>query len=65
MIPCLQVENLTKSFGDLVLFNNLSFGIGEGDRVGLIAKKWNRKDYFAQHPNRPRRLRFGNNHLPS
>lgn len=38
MIPCLQVENLTKSFGDLVLFNNLSFGIGEGDRVGLIAK---------------------------
>lgn len=38
MIPCLQVENLTKSFGDLVLFNNLSFGIGEGDHVGLIAK---------------------------
>lgn len=38
MIPCLQVENLTKSFGDLVLFDNLSFGIGEGDRVGLIAK---------------------------
>lgn len=38
MTPCLQVENLTKSFGDLVLFNNLSFGIGEGDRVGLIAK---------------------------
>lgn len=29
MIPCLQVENLTKSFGDLVLFDNLSFGIGE------------------------------------
>lgn len=38
MTPCLQVENLTKSFGDLVLFENLSFGIGEGDRVGLIAK---------------------------
>ena len=38
MPPCLQVENLTKSFGDLVLFDNLSFGIGEGDRVGLIAK---------------------------
>lgn len=38
MTPCLQVENLTKSFGDLVLFDNLSFGIGEGDRVGLIAK---------------------------
>lgn len=38
MTPCLQVENLTKSFGDLVLFDNLSFGIGEGDRVGIIAK---------------------------
>ena len=38
MTPCLQVENRTKSFGDLVLFDNLSFGIGEGDRVGLIAK---------------------------
>lgn len=38
MTPCLQVENLTKSFGDLVLFDNLSFGIGEGGRVGLIAK---------------------------
>lgn len=38
MIPYLQVENLTKSFGDLVLFNDISFGIAEGQRVGLIAK---------------------------
>ena len=37
-ISYLQVEGLTKSFGDLVLFENLSFGISEGDRVGLIAK---------------------------
>lgn len=36
--PLLQVENLTKSFGDLVLFSNISFGISEGQRVGLIAK---------------------------
>ncbi|MGL5893567.1 MAG: ABC-F family ATP-binding cassette domain-containing protein, partial [Bacteroidales bacterium] len=34
----LQVDGLTKSFGDLVLFENISFGINEGDRVGLIAK---------------------------
>ena len=34
----LQVENLTKSFGDLVLFENISFGLSEGRRVGLIAK---------------------------
>lgn len=35
--PYLQVEGLTKSFGDLVLFRDISFGIGEGQRVGLIA----------------------------
>ena len=38
MTPYLQVENLTKSFGDLVLFNDISFGIAEGQRIGLIAK---------------------------
>ena len=37
-VPYLQVDNLTKSFGDLVLFENISFGIAEGQRVGLIAK---------------------------
>ena len=38
MISYLQVDNLTKSFGDLVLFENISFGIAEGQRIGLIAK---------------------------
>lgn len=38
MIPYLQVENLTKSFGDLVLFDKISFGISQGQRIGLIAK---------------------------
>ncbi|GHT01400.1 ABC transporter ATP-binding protein [Bacteroidia bacterium] len=36
--PNLQVNNLTKSFGDLVLFENISFGIAERQRIGLIAK---------------------------
>lgn len=36
--PYLQVDSLTKSFGDLVLFENISFGIAEGQRIGLIAK---------------------------
>ena len=36
--PILQVENLTKSFGDLVLFQDISFGLAEGQRIGLIAK---------------------------
>lgn len=34
----MQVDGLTKSFGDLVLFENISFGIAEGQRMGLIAK---------------------------
>lgn len=38
MVSYLQIENLTKSFGDRILFENISLGIGEGDRVGLIAK---------------------------
>ncbi|MDR2956118.1 MAG: ABC-F family ATP-binding cassette domain-containing protein [Prevotella sp.] len=38
MASILQVENLTKSFGDLVLFTDISFGIDEGERIGLIAK---------------------------
>lgn len=38
MVSYLQVENLTKSFGDLVLFHQISFGIAEGQRIGLIAK---------------------------
>lgn len=38
MTPYLQIDNLTKSFGDLVLFKDMSFGIAEGQRIGLIAK---------------------------
>ena len=36
--PYLDVQNLTKSFGDLVLFNNISFSVAEGQRIGLIAQ---------------------------
>lgn len=38
METMLQIENLTKSFGDLVLFEGLSLGISEGERVGLIGR---------------------------
>lgn len=38
MASYLQVDGLTKSFGDLVLFENISFGIAENQRIGLIAK---------------------------
>lgn len=36
--PFLDVQNLTKSFGALVLFENISFSVAQGQRVGLIAK---------------------------
>ncbi len=38
MVSYLQVDGLRKSFGDLLLFDELSFGIAEGERTGLIAK---------------------------
>ena len=38
MNPYLDVQHLTKSFGALTLFRDISFSIGEGQRVGLIAK---------------------------
>ncbi len=34
----LQVENLTKSFGVRVLFSNINFTVGAGERIGLIAR---------------------------
>ena len=38
MISFLQIDGLTKSFGDLVLFQNITFGIAQGQKIGLIAK---------------------------
>ena len=36
--PLLQIDTLTKSFGDKLLFQEISFGIAQGDRIGLIAR---------------------------
>lgn len=36
--PFIDIQNVTKSFGAQVLFNDISFSIAEGQRVGLIAK---------------------------
>ncbi len=38
MAPILDVQNLTKTFGARTLFRNISFSVGEGQKVGLIAK---------------------------
>ena len=34
----LSVENLTKSFGERILFSNVSFGIDQGQKVAIVAK---------------------------
>ncbi len=36
--PCVDVQNVSKAFGALQLFDRISFSIAEGQRVGLIAK---------------------------
>ncbi len=38
MINYLLVENAYKSFGDISLFNDITFGVKEGDKMALIAK---------------------------
>ena len=34
----LQIESLTKSFGDRILFSDIYLGVAEGDKIGIIAK---------------------------
>ncbi len=38
MVPFLDIQNLSKRFGERLLFDNISFAIGEGEKVGLIAQ---------------------------
>ena len=37
-VSFLQIDNLTKRFGDLVLYENISLGIAQGQKIGLIAR---------------------------
>ena len=38
MASYLQIEDLTKSYGDRLLFGDITFGVNEGDKIGIIAK---------------------------
>ncbi|MCM1521323.1 MAG: ABC-F family ATP-binding cassette domain-containing protein [Muribaculaceae bacterium] len=38
MKPLLLVDNLTKSYGDRLLFGDVTFGVSEGDKIGIIAR---------------------------
>ena len=42
----LSVENLTKSFGIRVLFNDITFGIEKGQKVAFLAKNGTGKSTF-------------------
>ncbi|MDL2209164.1 ATP-binding cassette domain-containing protein, partial [Parabacteroides sp. OttesenSCG-928-O15] len=37
MASYLQIDKLTKSFGDHLLFGDITFGIAQGQKIGLIA----------------------------
>ena len=37
MASYLQVEHISKSYGDKILLNNISFNINQGDKIALIA----------------------------
>lgn len=38
MANILSIENLTKSYGDRILFSDLSLGVDEGEKIGIVAK---------------------------
>lgn len=38
MNPFIEIQHLSKSFGDLVLLDDISFSIAEGQHIGIIAK---------------------------
>lgn len=38
MVSNLQVEGLTKSYGDRLLFSDMTFGVFEGDKIGIVAR---------------------------
>ena len=39
----LSVEEISKSFGDRIIFSDVSFGIDQGDKVAIVAKNGNGK----------------------
>ena len=46
MVSYLQIDGLTKSIGDRMLFRDVTFGIYEGDKIGLIAQNGAGKSTF-------------------
>jgi ATP-binding cassette subfamily F protein uup len=38
VVSYLQIDNLSKRFGDLALYENVSFGVAQGQKIGLVAR---------------------------
>ena len=48
MVSYLQIENLAKSYGDRLLFSGVTFGIYQGDKIGIIATNGSGKSTFLK-----------------
>lgn len=48
MQSCLQIENLAKSIGDRMLFSDVTLGIYEGDKIGIVARNGAGKSTFLR-----------------
>ena len=46
MVSYLQIEKLSKSFGDRLLFADITFGVYEGDKIGIVARNGDGKSTF-------------------
>ena len=46
MISYLQIENLSKSYGDRLLFSDITFGVYQGDKIGIVATNGSGKSTF-------------------
>ena len=46
MVSYLQIEKLTKSFGDRILFEDITLGVYQGDKIGIVARNGDGKSTF-------------------
>ncbi|MDE6277952.1 MAG: ABC-F family ATP-binding cassette domain-containing protein [Muribaculaceae bacterium] len=46
MANVLSIENLTKSFGDRILFEDITLGVDEGEKIGIVARNGTGKSTF-------------------